>query len=51
MREAYDEQFPKSFNEKMREAYAIYARVNYPRMYPQDSYRGGGIASYSMYYV
>ncbi len=25
----------------MREAYAIYAGVNYPRMYPQDSYREG----------
>jgi hypothetical protein len=26
----------------MREAYAIYARKFLPRVYPQDSYRGGG---------
>jgi len=34
---------PKRFGEKMRDTYAIYARVNYPRMYPQDSYRGGDV--------
>ena len=27
----------------MWKPYAIYARVNYSRMYPQDSYRGGDV--------
>jgi len=35
----------------MREAYAIYARKFFPRVYPQDSYRGGDVISHNTYYV
>jgi len=37
--------FQKDFGRKMRDAYAIYARKFFPRMYPQDSYRVGDVVS------